>query len=304
MLIETLDQVFPVYAGSAPVDPTLIQSIWKEVSNRYSLLLIDSHDYSTFLVAFETIRSALPGWVLGTGLPPFVCGQITCGHRLCTLQRNRIYESTPMPAILGASLGVRDVISYSMSHKISMERFIEAVLRQTAGGVWLYQAAERIRDYCSQYREALRLSETVINFYHCHFLNFASARAAQMAYQKLALAMPADSPEKSQLEFRAKEMEESAARSGAALLFDFENSCQQSLKSPALAKAAEKLGNLAGWMTAEGIDSYRDRFREAAEESETSAELELDKWLYNEALFPPYWENYVRGTSEELPSRK
>src|SRR5581483_11550622 len=102
-------------------DPTLIQSIWKEVSNRYSLLLIDSHDYSTFLVAFETIRSALPGWVLGTGLPPFVCGQITCGHRLCTLQRNRIYESTPMPAILGASLGVRDVISYSMSHKISME---------------------------------------------------------------------------------------------------------------------------------------------------------------------------------------
>ena len=180
---------------------------------------------------------------------------------------------------------------------------MNAVLSQESGGVWLYQAAERIRRDCSTFRESQHQSETVLHFYHCHFLIFAAARAAEMAYEKLAVAVAPDSPDKAELEFRAKEMEESAARSGAALLFDFQNSCQQSLKSPRLAKAAEKLGNLAGWLTAEGIDTYRDRFREIASESETAAELELDKWLYNEMMFPPYWENYVRGASDELPAR-
>jgi hypothetical protein len=219
------------------------------------------------------------------------------------LHKQRIYQSNPLPAILGASLGLRDVMSYFLGHKISLDAFLDAVVKRT-GRVLLVRAAEQLHEYAKTMWESLPEATSAQKFYSLHSLSLASAHAAETAYQKLMTITPAGD-ERSQAEYRVNEMDESVARSSAALLFNFQNSCQQCLKQKPLAKLLRKLGpNLVDWIASDGIDTYRDRYRATAQISETAAELELAKWLCNAATFPPFWENYVRGTTAFLPLKK
>jgi hypothetical protein len=300
-LMDLFDRMAPLYESPGTADPAVAREYWHDISHRYGLCLLDAHHYSALLVVLEVIRAAHPVWPLGSGFPRFVCGRLECRHRLCQLHRQAIYESTPLPAILGAGLGARDLWSYFANNRITKESFLDDVLQASAGRQWLRHAAEFLRQSSKVLWDSLAGAHSVTNFYHIHFLNGGFTHAAELAYEKLKVTA-SSAEDRSSCEYLAKEMDESLARSGNALLFDLRNSIAQCLSDPGSAGILDSMGPAAvDYLSKGGIANYRAVYQQTAQRSENTAELNLDKWLYNEALFPVFWEDYIRGRVPTLP---
>jgi hypothetical protein len=115
-----------------------------------------------------------------------------------------------------------------------------------------------------------------MSFYTLHYRLLPFLKAAQLGFEYLAFRA-SDAAERQEHERLVNLAEEFGARSVGALSFDFMNSID-------LAPIAR----------------LRATYLSISKQSTLAADLQLQKWIYDETLIPVFWSDYVSGKVEGL----
>lgn len=163
---------------------------------------------------------------------------------------------------------------------VGVQDVLGCMLMQPGSMSWLEAAADYLLSMGQIGRDSARDASSIDDFYHLQFIAMPYFHACAHANTTLmALKMDPDATER--LRARFNEADEFVARVFAALLHDFKNS-----------------------IDLEQILANRRTYLQLASERPKFAKQTLQKWLYDDEMFPEFWTPFVTGATEDLPWEK
>ena len=154
------------------------------------------------------------------------------------------------------------------------------VVTQPGGVNWLVSAADYLLAMGQSGLSSARDASSVDEFYHLQFLAMPYFNACSNAFTTL-MDLTTDRDLTERLQARFNEADEFVARVYTALMHDFKNS-----------------------IDLEAISANRRLYILLASERPRFAKRTLQKWLYDDQLFPVFWTSFVTSTTENLPWEK
>jgi hypothetical protein len=233
--------------------------------------------YWPLVLMSEIADVAKPNWPFGEGVPPYVCGQPNCRHRICQQNIQNIVADSSGAEVLGVPVQMPDPNVYFLKNVADLEKILASCI-QTAGDTrWIEQAAKRLLNRGETERKRLDEAESVLDFYTLHFRFLPFLKAAELGFD-LVISYSRTTNEQERLKALKNRAEEWYARSVAALSFDFSNAIDH---KPLLTMRAQ-------------YEFYR-------EQSRIAAGALLQKWVADDTFVPIFWQDFIAGRSDGFP---
>jgi hypothetical protein len=228
---------------------------------------------SVVLLFTAICKAAQPEW-------PFVdlrwvCGQLSCSHRLCRVHKEGIIRESQPLGSLGMSLAYRNITAYFLGNTVSVQKLLAAVIEHRQGMHWVRRAAESLMTGAEELRGTLETATSSEAFYTIHHNILGNVQAALRGWEYLVAKGSAE--QKQEFAILRNACDEIRARSINALFTDFANAIDISR-----------------------LLKYRLRLALVARESTSRAQQLLNKWIYDETLFPRFWEDFLWGRTNDL----